>query len=849
MIDQRALANLSAADRKESTDNTLLSLNRVKSDTLVRLSGLHPEEVERLKNEIAHILPAGNLPGLILAGLINLKGRQVTRQRAEDDINALFQGASLVPHALYSILVGGPAVVLSAYQTILRLAGKDVEAVFPEGTWQYYLQLSLREDTGRHTNETIAYHRERPSQATVVDDISAWIMTAIYTLFDTQALSGVLWAEWTTLRLIREAAENLGLATQEPFNTLLRDWQSARPYSAPAGFSYAEERRSAFDLFIQPYLERLPATTRAELSEKLATLAEAERAAFQRQMSLLATLEPGRYSDRRIPVPLWEAKIGLIWRGHTYLFDVCAHDEKGRPLAFTPDGKSWPISFDGHGKPFDPHGKPLTSQGGWLYYAGPKAPSEPAAYLAPPEPALLKGLLKSIMQAQRPPSSATTDLRLIEVPRSQQAALRALLPESTQEALRALSRAPILINWDEQNRNQALGMLRKKARRGIGDHPLTVMRTADSIIFDQSHIFFDGLWGMAMAEVMTNQAIAWCQRLIAVAPAPASTAPQPVSLISSPAFEAAVLEHHVEGSTEAGAETAGVDLSSLDRARRLLRRHYVMLTINDLLLLGRLIHAAEYQPSPDIASEVLALPDELKQVVASSLRASGGINPALLIPMDASLIAPRERIFPTTFRNTISGLLEAYLQATIALEEHSTQPDDGLWHEFDNQRKRFFTYLRIFGQTLDTIKAIAMRGESFNTATLRLLGLLPESMHHLLDQIPQRISLLNEVLKGEEVFSNVGRVARGSSLVRFTSAKDDGRSKTLVWGILTDDSGQMHISLRDFRPHVGPLIKAGHNRLAARLAQDYVESYAVTVNMLARQLIDMAKAEDEMRWD
>ncbi len=849
MIDQRALANLSAADRKESTDNTLLSLNRVKSDTLVRLSGLRPEEIERLKNEIAHILPAGNLPGLILAGLINLKGRQVTRQRADDDINALFQGASLVPHALYSILVGGPAVVLSAYQTILRLAGKDVEAAFPEGTWQYYLQLSLREDTGRHTNETIAYHRERPSQATVIDDMAAWIMTAIYTLFDTQALNGVLWAEWTTLRLIREAAESLGLAGQDPFNTLLRDWQSTRPYTAPAGFSYAEERRSAFETFIQPYLDRLPAGTRTELNEKLAALAEAEQAAFQRQMSLLATLEPGRYSDRRIPIPLWEAKVGLIWRGHTYLFDVCVHDEQGRPLAFTPDGKSWPLSFDGRGKPLDPHGKPLTAQGGWLYYAGPKAPSEPIAYLAPPEPALLKGLLRNIMQAQRPPSSTTIDLRLIEAPRSQQAMLRALLPESTQEALRALGRAPILINWDEQNRNQPLGALRKKARRGIGDHPLTVMRTADSIIFDQSHIFFDGLWGMAMAEVMTNQAIAWCQRLRAAAPAPVLVSPQPLTLTSSPAFETAVPSHRAEGSVEAGAETAAVDLVSLDRARRLLRRHYVMLTINDLLLLGRLLHAAEYQPSPDLASEVLALPDELRQVVASSLKASGGINPALLIPMDASLIAPRERIFPTTFRNTISGLLEACLQATAALEEHSTQPDDGLWHEFDSQRKRFFTYLRIFGQTLDTIKGIAMRGESFNTATLRLVGLLPESMHHLLDQIPQRIGLLNEVLKGEEVFSNVGRVARGSSLVRFTSAKDDGRSKTLVWGILTDDSGQIHISLRDFRPHVGPLIEAGYDRLAFKLAQDYVESYALTVNLLARRLGDMARAEDEMRWD
>ncbi len=125
----------------------------------------------------------------------------------------------------------------------------------------------------------------------------------------------------------------------------MRDWQSARPYSAPAGFSYAEERQAAFEVFIRPYLERLPEAVRVELNEKLTALAEAEQAAFQRQMSLLATLEAGRYSDRRIPIPLWEAKVGLIWRGHIYLFDVCAHDEKGRPLAFTPMARIGPSAL------------------------------------------------------------------------------------------------------------------------------------------------------------------------------------------------------------------------------------------------------------------------------------------------------------------------------------------------------------------------------------------------------------------------------------------------------------------------------------------------------------------------
>jgi hypothetical protein len=36
----------------------------------------------------------------------------------------------------------------------------------------------------------------------------------------------------------------------------------------------------------------------------------------------------------------------------------------------------------------------------------------------------------------------------------------------------------------------------------------------------------------------------------------------------------------------------------------------------------------------------------------------------------------------------------------------------------------------------------------------------------------------NRPIKGEEVISNVGRVARGSTLSRFISAKDDNENKT-----------------------------------------------------------------------
>lgn len=836
---------------RTGSDITLHSLNQIDSQTLVRLSELTLPEVEHLKHEIATVLPAGNLPGLLLAGLTSVKGRELPRKRIDQDIKALFQGATLLPQGVYSLLFAGPAAVLSAYQSILKLSGKDVDSAFPEGTWQFYLQFGLREDTGRHTNETIGYHRERPPAATVVDDITAWIMAAIYMLFDSESLAGTLWLEWTTLRLLHEASQEAGLSGSARFNSLLRDWQKARPYRCPAGVSYADQRRLAFDDFSKAYYERLPDKALLEISQKIQTLSEAEQAAYQRQLSLLAYLQPGRFRDERIPIPLWEAKIGLIWRGHIFLIDACVRDEQGRPLAFEESGQNWPLDFDDAGHPLDRKGKPLITQGGWLYRAGRDKRLEPVAYIAPPEPALVKGQVERIVNGNRTPSSSTIDLRLTEEPRGRQAELRKLLPAVTSEALRRLTSALILINWDEQDRSLPLSTLRHQTRRGVGDHPLTIMRTTDTVVFDHSHIFFDGVWGMAIAEVMTNQAVSWCQYVVNTDPQP-STEPQPLRLTGSPEFEMALARRDGEvdiGNIEVDAESTAVDMAVVEDAREWLRQRGAGLTINDLLLLARIIHAADYQPDPALAITVADLSADLRDQVHESLKTSGRLNPAILIPMDASFVSPRERIFPTTFRNTLDGLLDAYAEAVAALVSYHADPGDATWSVLDVRRRELFVYLRTFGEILDAIKAITMRGESLNTATIRLLAHLPPSMQHLLDQIPQRVEVLNEIIKGEEVFSNVGRVATGSSLVRFMSAKDDGRSKVLVWGILTDDAGRMHISLRDFRPHVAPLLRTGNRNLAVRLAQDYVDSYAATLTALARHLMDMALAADEMRWN
>ncbi len=821
---------------------TLLALNAIQDETLVGISELTLPEVQALKREIARMLPAGNLPGLILAGLTHLKGRRVNRARVEEDLSTLFNGADLLPQALYAVLYGGPAVVLSAYQAILALAGKDVSSAFPEGTWQFYLQFGLREDTGRHTCETLAYHYERPITSTEVDDITAWLMTAIHTLFDNDDLNAAIWTEWTTLRLLREAAARRGLADEEPFRSIVRRWQLTRPYRTPAGVSYAITRQVAFDDFARGYYELLDNATLQAVSETMQELATHEKPAYQRQMSLLSRLRPGRYSDERVPILLWDATVGLVRSGHIYLFDVCARGPGGLPLAVSQDGQTWPVVFDMQRRPHDPDGHPLTVRGSWLYRTRPGQGEELVGQLLTADPAVIKGMVTRLVSERRLPGVSTVDMRLLQALRSEQAALRAALPEPTQHSIEALAHTPILINWDQHRRSQPLGDLRRSAHRGVGDHPLTVVRTDQSVVFDLSHIFFDGIWGMAISEVMTNQAIAWAQYAVDLEPVDAPP-PEPLPMASSGAFEALISERRIANTyDEVGAESDAVAMDAVDEARKAVRQRGVRLTVNDLLLLARVIHAATYRPADRLVYRIESLPGRLAAEVTASLEASGGVNPALLIPMDASLVSPRERIFPTTFRSALEGLLPAYDAAVEALAAYEVAPSDRRWLAFDEARRRLFIFLGAFGEMLETIKAIAMRGESFNTATIRMLAHLPPSMQSLLDQIPQRIGLLNEIVKGEEVFSNVGRVAAGSSLVRFMSARDDGRAKKLVWGIMTDDSGRMHITLRDFRSHVAVLLEAGEIDLARAIARDYVDSYVTTLNRLAAHLIEMARA-------
>ena len=134
-----------------------------------------------------------------------------------------------------------------------------------------------------------------------------------------------------------------------------------------------------------------------------------------------------------------------------------------------------------------------------------------------------------------------------------------------------------------------------------------------------------------------------------------------------------------------------------------------------------------------------------------------------------------------------------------------------------------------------------MRGASVSTSTIRRLVGLPNSVRRMLDGLPEHFGAINEVIKGQEVFSNVGRVNPESSLRRFITAKDDNDKKTLAWAIMTDAAGVMHVSLRDFRPHVAELLRVDREPLAQLIAQDYVDSYARGLNQFAREALQIVR--------
>src|SRR5258707_13770762 len=177
------MANLQVESFVKASQKTAADLQTIAaSPKVAQLSRLTLPEIEALTEQIAQIVPAGNIPGLILGGLARLEGRQIPPREQQKHLGMLFRGVrDMLDKAVYGAMFAGPAAVIMGYQKLLQLAGKDVDSAFPNGVWQFYLEFALREDTARHANETTAFQGillAHQISITEADALTAWIMAA-----------------------------------------------------------------------------------------------------------------------------------------------------------------------------------------------------------------------------------------------------------------------------------------------------------------------------------------------------------------------------------------------------------------------------------------------------------------------------------------------------------------------------------------------------------------------------------------------------------------------------------------------------------------------------------------------
>ncbi len=580
---------------------------------------------------------------------------------------------------------------------------------------------------------------------------------------------------------------------------------------------------------------------------------EQELSAYQQQMTILATLDPDRYRENRRPLSLWQVRTAIIVGGYYYLLPAFHTDSQGQPVLFEQrvlNSPSHVLQINPAGQMCDQSGRVLgVDRTGRVYEAG---SGYTRGYLHPLPFQAVRRHVAAIFNQQRQGQAAPARLddQLIVLRRPEQERTRKMLwAPSTQQELVALKCAPVILNWDEQPAAKPLAELRQ-AKRGLGDHALTIFRTTGSIVFDQSHIFFDGVWGMALAEILTAEAVAWAAYFSTLpAVEPASQPPFQLRLAYEPALE----KFPTMPTSEVSAENTAIDMKALYALRRLLVKRHPDLrpvnTVNDLLILYRCHFGHLYTPSPELEQALARLQTQgsaealaAYTLAMEMLAKSQANNPSIMLPMDASGLSPRERLHPTTFRNPFTQLWAKYQSTLALLKQYQTYQTQAHWSAFSEARYALLVQLDHFGQLLQAHKRVALEGESPSSAAMRLLAHVPDSLLKLLDEIPRRIDVLNEVIKGEEVFSNVGRVARGSSLSRFISAKDDNENKTLVWGILTDDQEVLHLTLRDFRPHVAALARIGRLDLARFMAAHYLDSFAHGFNEFVAHLLDILNA-------
>jgi hypothetical protein len=692
----------------------------------------------------------------------------------------------------------------------MELSGKTMEDAFPDGLWQFYCEYALREDTARHANESCGFDtilNAHDIYLGILDRVAAWVMAAVHCLHQYDDLLENEWRERIYTSTLQELTKNLPGGAR--YGKIYRAWRNHLPYhrdqDVGVNETYPEYRRRKFNHFFEEATRNLPKNLIDTWQSRIQVLEEEDLPRYQQQMTILAQLKPSRYHEERNLIDLENAQIALIYQGIYYLIPVS--QENGDPMDVETVRELIAAIFA------DPYkGNPFQL----TYFPG-------------------------IRRASLVEFLADTDNPLVV-------------------QLKTLDKVPIVINVDQRDAKMPLSSLRR-AERGIGSHPLTLIDTGKTMVFDQSHIFFDGAWGAALAEIMTNEATSWGVYLYTLSrPKPANEYPKVLD-ISLTKDDIALIEKFPRVEHEAWGESSAIKIKAILALRKMFKRRsdLIQLTVNDLLVLYRGIHTAVYLPSKELLRSLSKFMHQLEgdEIAVAAMQAlkqsweTRRINPSLLIPVDASEQSPRERVHPLGFEVPLSDLniLNLHEQVLEALNEYwnSTGDRHEAYQNFDNLQREYLTTIAAFGGVFNKAKEIAATGESASLGTLKLLAHLPSSIQHRLDSILTEVDVLNDLTKGNEVFSNVGAVVPTSTLTRFLSAKDDNEKKDLVWGVLTDAEGIMRVTLRDFRPHVRLFVEVGYQDLANRITQDYLDSFAKGLNHFVTDLRRITVASRETR--
>jgi hypothetical protein len=459
---------LSDSQKKEILRATISTANDLKNMAYEmvdkEISMLSLPEVDQVVEAVARVIPAGNVPGLIASGLARIQGNAPSGKEVKRDMGMLFRGVNqMFDHAVFGAVFMGPAAVIWGYQNLLRLAGKDPEAAFPEGTWQFYVDYALREDTARHANETSGFDdalKEHDISLDEVDRMTAWVMTAIYSLHNYPRLLENEWRERVYIHELMKLSDEP--EHQAEYSKLYYKWLAVVPYrrmaDARGDEDYPNYRRRKFDEWLFERITNLPRDLKRDWLARIQDVKQKELAAYIHQMSIQGYLSPDQYAETRTASQLQELHIAVVYGGHYYFIPACQPDSE-----------------------------------------------------LPADVMVVRGQVAAMIS--HPSQEAAAQLALFaDIQRSQWPNLVKKLPKRLLEELGMLRLCPIILNFDPRNRKDALTEIRR-AERGVGDHALTIFDTRESFVFDQSHIYFDGTWGLALAEIITNEALAWAAYL------------------------------------------------------------------------------------------------------------------------------------------------------------------------------------------------------------------------------------------------------------------------------------------------------------------------------------------------